>query len=295
MEIIEFAQKVRVQVERELGDSYRVQIREVRKNNGILLHGLLILSRSGNVTPTIYLETFHQAYEDGTTFAEVLRMILEVYRQETPKKNIDMEFFRDFDKVKDKICYRLVRQEGNEELLKDVPYVEFLDLAICFYYAYSGKPLGDGTILIHNSHMDLWKVNLKELMKRASENTPRLFPARCCNISDILRELGLETDAGAEREVPMNVLTNEKKIFGAACILYPGSLEEAAEKAGKNLYVIPSSVHEVILLEETGTEAPADLQQMICEVNRTQVAPEEVLSDHLYYYDRDRRTVKIIF
>lgn len=294
MEITEFAQKVRARAEKALGEGYRVQVRQVRKNNGILLHGLLILSETGNVTPTIYLETFHRAYEEGMTLAEVLHQILEVYRQEMPKRSVDLEFFRDYDRVKERICYRLVRQEGNEELLEDVPYVEFLDLAICFYYAYSGKPLGDGTILIHNSHVELWKVNLKELMKRAAENTPRLFPARCYDLSDILQELGLEIDAAAEREVAMNVLTNEKKAFGAACMLYPGTLEKMAEKAEKNLYVIPSSVHEVILLKDTGAEDPAELQRMIYEVNRTHVAPEEVLSDRLYYFDRRLKAVKSI-
>lgn len=295
MEITEFAQKVRARAEEVLGEGYRVEVRQVRKNNGILLHGLLILSDTGNVTPTIYLETFYRAYEKGTTFAEVLRRILEVYRQEMPKKSVDLDFFLDFDRVKERICYRLVRQEGNEELLEEVPYVEFLDLAVCFYYAYSGNPLGEGMILIHNSHVERWKVNLKELMKRAAENTPRLFPARCYGLSDILRELGLEADAEAEREVAMNVLTNEKKAFGAACVLYPGVLAEMAEKAGKNLYVIPSSVHEVILLMDTGREVPAELQRMVHEVNRAHVAPEEVLSDRLYYYDREQGAVKVIF
>lgn len=296
MEIYEFAQKARDAIAKELGEEYRVELREVRKNNGVVLHGLLILNNTENIIPTIYLETFHMAYEEGVPLGEVLRRILEIYREETPGENINMDFFRHFCSVKDRICYRLIRRQGNEELLEDIPYVEFLDLAICFYYAYSGRVLGEGTILIHNSHMEMWGVNTRELMRLATENTPRLFPGKLSPMTEVLKEV---MDVGGksdfEQEIPMTVLTNVRRTQGAACILYPGMLERIAEKTGKSFYIIPSSIHEVILLEKTGEEVPAELKEMICEVNKTQVAAEEVLSDNLYFYDDSLKTVKIIF
>ncbi|MGN1197380.1 MAG: DUF5688 family protein [Acetatifactor sp.] len=298
MEIMEFSQKIRTRVERELGSEYQVQLREVHKNNGVVLHGLIIMAKSGNVTPTIYLESFHQAYEKGHTLGEVLRQILDIYREESPAKNIDMGFFRDFDRVKDRICYRLINRERNEELLQTIPYVEFMDLAICFFYAYNGRELGEGSILIHNSHCEMWNVKLKDLMRYAGENTSRLFPGCCRNMLDILRsmgmDLGLDPRHGLKDTVPMKVLTNDKRIQGAACVLYPGILEKISEESRKNLFVLPSSVHEVILLEDTGEENPEDLKRMIYEVNRTNVAAEEVLSDSLYYYDRKQKNLRII-
>ncbi|MGN0401335.1 MAG: DUF5688 family protein [Acetatifactor sp.] len=294
MEIMEFSQKMRTRVEKELGNDYQVQIREVQKNNGVVLHGLIIMAKSGNVTPTIYLESFHQAYEKGNTFGEVLRQVLEVYWKESPAKSIDMNFFRDFDKVKDRICYRLICREKNEELLRSVPYVEFLDLAICFFYAYNGKELGEGSILIHNSHCEMWNVKLEELMCLADINTPKLFPAYCRDILDILKEMGMKTEQLSKQKIPLRVLTNDRRIQGAACVLYPGMLEKISEASQKNLFILPSSVHEVILLEETGEEEPAELRRMISEVNHTQVAVEEVLSDNLYYYDRQQKSLRII-
>lgn len=295
MEINEFAQKVRRAVERELGEEYRAELKEVRKNNGVMLHGLLILSAERNVVPTIYLETFHAAYEDGVTFGDVLTRILEIYREESPDGNIDMNFFRSFDRVRDRICYRLIRKQHNEGLLQEIPYVDFLDLAICFYYAYSGRTLGEGTILIHNSHMKHWNVGLKDLMRHAAENTPRLFPGMLMPMREVLEEmLEFHEDCRTEEEIPLNVLTNNRRSHGASCILYPGLLERIAERNRKSFYIIPSSIHEVLILEETGAEEPDEIRNMICEVNREHVAAEEVLSDNLYYYDFSSKNVKII-
>lgn len=296
MGIKRFAQKVREALEKRLGEAYRVEVKEVRKNNGVILHGLLILNDGGNVVPTIYLETFYAAYEDGIPFARVLDRIFEIYREETPKGRINMEFFRDFSKINDRICYRLIRRQNNEQLLEDIPYVEFLDLAVCFYYAYSDSQLGDGSILIHNSHLEIWDIKVKDLMRCAEENTPRLFPGRVSPMNEVLREV-VEADKLPETglTVPLAVLTNERRIHGAACIMYPGMLERLAGKEGRGFYVIPSSVHEVLLLERQEGESTEDLRHMIYEINRNHVAPEDVLSDNLYFYNPVSKALEIIF
>lgn len=296
MEIDVFAQKVRDALRKELGEEYSVELKEVKKNNGVLLRGLTILGREGNVVPTVYLETFYAAYEDGVPFSEVLRRIHEIYSEEMPRGKIDMEFFRTFCKVRDRICYRLIRIKGNEALLKEIPHVEFLDLAVCFYYAFSSASLGEGSILIYHSHMSLWGVRTQDLMRLAVENTPRLFPARLSPMSEILNEISDVRGEGVPaRDIPLTVLTNERRIHGAACILYPEILSRLGEKCGKGIYIIPSSIHEVLLLERSEEEKPAKLKKMICEVNRTHLAPEEVLSDNLYLYDPVEKKVKIIF
>ena len=305
MEINEFAGQVRDAVEEKLGKEYTVEVRSVQKNNGIILHGLLILTDSRNVAPTLYLEPFWEAYESGMPFAQIVAKLIKIYREEMPKVNINMEFFRCFEKVSDRICYRLIRQEGNEELLQDIPYVPFLDLAVCFFYAYSGDDLGEGAILIHNSHVELWHTNIKKLMELARNNTPAIFPFRCTPMEQILREMILEETYSEEMTVaeeqkdffednPMWVLSNRQRIQGASCILYPDLLKRLAEKEKQSFYILPSSIHEVILLPDKGVESPKQLKEMIAEVNRTQVAPEEVLSDNLYYFDFDEGNVKII-
>lgn len=296
MTIDEFALKVNRAVEEKLGPNYHVELKEVRKNNGVLLHGLMILSEANNVAPTIYLEHFWRAYEEGMTFAEVLRRLLEIYGKDAPTKNINMDFFKEFEKVRDRICYRLVAQVGNEEFLKDIPYVEFLDMAVCFFYAYKGEDLGEGSILIHNSHMEMWNCSVAKLMELAGKNTPVLFPWKCCTMEEVLREM-LEKDSVDQlqaQDVPMKILSNSRRTNGAVCLIYQGVLEHLSDVYESDLYILPSSIHEVILLSDTGKEKPAELKAMIVQVNRTQVAPEEVLSDSLYRYDRKRKRVELV-
>lgn len=303
MEISEFSQKICNAVKKELGEGYRIELKEVRKNNGVVLHGLVILFRSQNVAPTIYLDTFLEAYESGTAFAVIVRRLLAIYRKDVPRTNVDMEFFRFFDKVKDRICYRLIGRKGNERLLEDVPHIEFLDLSICFYYAYQGDTLGEGTILIHNSHMKMWETCTSQLYHLARSNTPRLFPWVCNSLEEILGSMAgsgkvREPESLGEESVlgfPMKVLSNTKRLHGAVCILYPGVLEKLAHREGLGFYILPSSIHETILLSDTSMGSAQELKKMIVEVNSTQVDPEEVLSDSLYYYDSAEKKVRIIF
>lgn len=362
MEIRDFSKKVCAAVEKELGQGHTVELKEIRKNNGVILQGMLILAKDRNLVPTIYLNSFWEAYEAGVTFGEVIRRLLSIYREDTPEDSIDIDFFRFYEAVKDRICYRLVRRKGNEDLLREVPYIEFLDLAICFYYAYQGEALGDGVILIHNSHMRMWKVNTAELLRQAQNNTPRLFPWECITMEEVLEELigseGREREGkqrkpsgessctapqernalgksavteersalgepavteesgslgesampqernelgkaaaaqeNAAREMPMRVLSNVQKLHGAACILYPEVLERIALSQGRGMYIIPSSIHEVILLAEGESDSAKALKSIIAEVNDTQVAPEEVLSDNLYYYDFNEKKIEIV-
>ena len=301
MDMEVFARKICAAVEKELGREFRAEVKEVRKNNGILLHGLLISSKGETVVPTIYLERFLEAYESGMPFKEVVNRVLSAYRESSAGR-IDMEFFKSFEDVRDRICYRLIGRKGNEELLDGIPYIEFLDLAICFYYSYHGEQLGDGTILIHNSHMEMWETCTAELFGLASRNTRKLFPWECRSLDEVLREMA-DSGEGADMEdpvdalctdLPMKVLTNSRKTHGAACILYPGVLDGVAQEIGSDFFILPSSIHEVILLPVTGNEDHEKLKEMIREVNSTQVAPEEVLSDTLYRYDRADEMVVMV-
>lgn len=296
MEIKEFARKVCKTVGDSLGENYNVELKEVRKNNDVILNGLTIQRKDHNVAPTIYLEYFWRAYEEGATFSEVIDRLMTVYGQDGPACSVDMEFFRDFEKVRDRICYRLIGMEENRILLEDVPHVEFLDLAVCFFYAYSGSVLGEGSILVHNSHMNAWGASVAELMSLAKENTPRLFPSQCSTMEEVLEEIVGERkrETTFAREVPMKVLTNNRRQNGAVCMIYQGILEQIAEEMEASLYILPSSIHEVILLAVDERADPRELKEMILQVNSTQVALEEVLSNSLYKYDRIEKHIEKI-
>lgn len=206
-----------------------------------------------------------------------------MYVRVRKNQKIDMEFFNDYEKVKERICFKLIHYKRNESLLHGIPHFAYLNLAVVFYYAYEGKELGKGTILVRNSHMKSWGVTREELYQAAKENTRRIFPPELVNMEDLIQRMTEREEV--EELFPMFVLTNTCKQFGAVCILYKEQLEQVAAKMKKNLYLLPSSVHEMILLPDCG-ERPETLRRMVEEVNETQVAEEEILSDSVYYYDR---------
>lgn len=292
----EFAKKVQADISDRLGQDYKVCTKEVIKNNGVAMQGLLIHSKGQNVTPTIYLEAFYERYRSGESWNQILDKILTVYRNGIPKEAVNMDFFSDFDRVKGRIVYKLIHAERNAELLAGIPHIRFLDLAICFYYAFSHKTLGNGSILVYNSQMETWKTNTVELLRLAQKNTRRLFGMVLLPMQDLLTELlkGEMDDVSegdlldSPKDVSMQILSNRVRMFGAVTMLYPGVLQKLADELQANLYILPSSVHEVILVEDTGEEDILYLKQMVKEVNETQVLPEEILSDSVYYYDREK-------
>lgn len=286
-----FIQEVTARVQAVVGEEAEVCVQEVRKNNNVLLHGLSIMRKGGNVSPTIYLDSFYELLQEGMEMEEIVSKILSLYVRGLPRGRVDMEFFRDFEKVMDGIVYRLVNREKNRELLEEIPHVDFLDLAICFYYSYEHPELGDGMILIRNAHMAMWGTSHRELMRLAERNTPRLLPSQFSSMENSLRGILDEEQLVEIREMQwetgkyLYVLTNTKHIHGAAVILYPGLLAETARRLGRSFYILPSSIHEVILLPDDGLSSGKELHEMIAEINESQLREEEVLSDYAYRYD----------
>lgn len=288
-----FINEITARVQAIVGEDASVEIQVIRKNNNVLLHGMSIMHKRYNVSPTIYLEGFYEMLQDGMDMDSVVSRLLSIYVKGLPKNKVDMEFFMDFEQVKERIVYRLINREKNAELLKDIPHVDFLDLTICFYYSYEHFELGEGMILIHNSHMEMWHTNHQELMHLAERNTPRLLPVQLESMDQamvgILNEEQLEEFRKLQKETNryMYVLTNNRKNQGAAVILYPGVLAETARKLGGGFYILPSSIHEVILLVDREQSHGEELHEMIADINQSQVQEEEVLSDYAYWYDAE--------
>lgn len=300
MEIKEFAQYVQQQVEEILGAEYKVQIHEIRKNNNVLMQGMTIVSERNNICPTIYLEELWRAYNSGVPLPEIIENVVRIYKQDTRGKSLNMTFFKNFARVRGRICYRLISAEKNKKLLEDIPYIPYLDMAVSFYYAYQGEDSSMGTILVHNSHLDMWKTTVEELFLLAQGNTPRLFPWICSSLEEMVEKYGEVQDREEAalkpfcEKVPFWILTNKQRAFGAACMLYTGVLEELAKKEQTNFFILPSSVHEVILMADKGGDWDWKLREIIREINASQPEQEEVLSDSLYYYDRSEKNTKIL-
>lgn len=297
MDMEQFAEDIKERLEQQ--GWLEVELKHVLKNNGVTRCGLILHSGGNNLAPTIYMESFFMAYRDGSDMQEIIGKIMEAY-EGAPGAEVDMSFFRDFSTVRDRLYIKLVNREANTELLADLPYREFLDLAVVYYIDYDNPRTGAGTIQIHNSHMEMWGVTEGDLWEAASRNTPIQKPGRIESMGDILEELsaGQENGDGEFRSmenspVPMLVITNTERMYGAAVVMYSGLLKQAADKTCSDMFIIPSSLHETIAIPVTEGRGVAELKEMVMEVNRNVLQPEEVLSDNVYIYRREQDRLEI--
>ena len=293
MEFTNFTTLVQREVEKRAGENYRVKLNDVMKNNGVVLRGITLMQDDSNISPTIYLNPYYDAYENGdTTLGTVIDEVIDTYERNKINRSIDMKFFLNYETVRSRIIFKLINTEKNRELLRDVPYIPFHDLSIVFQCLVSEERFGNASILIHNVHLQLWKVNARELYECALENTPLLQGYELTDMNTVLEEMkalgGIDDEEieDMQQEVPMYVLSNKSRINGASCILYKDILKDFAMVVDKDLYVLPSSIHEVILLPSDGTQESEQLKEMVREINQSQVEKEEVLSDSVYYYRR---------
>ena len=293
MEFTNFTTLVQREVEKRAGENYRVKLNDVMKNNGVVLRGITLMQDDSNISPTIYLNPYYDAYENGdTTLGTVIDEVIDTYERNKINRSIDMKFFLNYETVRSRIIFKLINTEKNRELLRDVPYIPFHDLSIVFQCLVSEERFGNASILIHNVHLQLWKVNARELYECALENTPLLQGYELADMDTVLEEMkalgGIDDEEieDMQQEVPMYVLSNKSRINGASCILYKDILKDFAMVVDKDLYVLPSSIHEVILLPSDGTQESEQLKEMVREINQSQVEKEEVLSDSVIYYRR---------
>lgn len=289
----EFVEALQGELESRLGEA-AVTFQKVTKNNEVTKDCFLISESGYDISPAVYIEEYYREFRDGMSLKEAADKIAEVYKECRSGLSLDAGSFCEFEKVRSSVFCRLINRGKNRKLLQNVPYVPYLDLAVVFYYAQENKTIGSGTVLIHSEHMQFWNITEQTLWNQARENTRRCTPAKLYTMKDLLLEMvpeGENMDLRNE-DVPMHVLTNEKRYQGACGILYDPVLQEAAQKLG-SFYVLPSSVHECILVPENASPQPEELMAMVHEINLTQVPPEEVLSDHIYHYDAKKHHLTI--
>ena len=296
MEYKEFVEYIKMNAGYIAGEGGNITINHVIKNNGCEMDGLVIMEKGTDIAPTIYLDSFYELYTNGENIKNIIRQIEVIYEQNKNNVTFDVNILKHFDTIKDKIVYKVVNYRSNEKLLEQVPHKRILDLAVVFYCLLDNEYGRSATALIYNNNLKNWNVTIDDVYKAALKNTPDLLHSKISSMAALFEKCGVNVD-GEEVDlkdyVPsdMYVLTNESKLNGAACILYENVLYDFAQKLGADLYILPSSVHEVILLPKLSMFEKDELVNMVKEVNTEGVAADEVLSDHVYEYNRTERLI----
>ena len=284
----EFLDRVRTMAEHRTGGEAQVTIRPILKNNNLRLDGLLILYPGENISPALYLNQYYARYLGGIPMEMILDEIFATYESCRCPDRFDLDQLRDFDSLKKHLSVRLINRSANEALLQTVPYIPFLDLAAVFSLTIDTGSLGTSTIQVRNEYLEFWDVDTEVLYRTALENlrsqdAPAFFP-----LSSLAVSFG-----GEQILSTVYVLTNQTKLYGAAFLLSKRTLTAFAERHG-DFYILPSSVHEVILVPCSTGFSPASLLGMLRDVNRTDLETEDILSDNLYVYRRKEHSLGLL-
>ena len=296
-----FADAVEKQMNQRMTGGVKAGLYTAEKNNGIERTGVMIETPGINISPTIYLEEYYQNYKNGVTIDKIVDEILAFYENIRQDKSWDCEKILKYEGVRDRIVFKLINTAKNRNFLRSVPHIPFLDLSAVFYVLLEVTDEGTAAMTVNRRHMEQWKVQTDTLWADSVRNSRRLLPAEFFTMNYALKEM-LKGNAGfGESSVQENllagnaasrdgmyVLSNKSRSYGAACIAYPHILEMIGGILRTDYYVLPSSVHEVVIVPCCENISAAELDEMIQEINEIAVAPEEVLGDRAYYYDRDK-------
>lgn len=241
------------------------------------------------------LSAMFEAIENGQDYNEVVSRASESIItdiENTPEINV--EDLTNYDEMKSKLAMEVVSADRNAEMLENVPHEQMEDMAVVYRLILGQDSEGrsvlvtnDLTVLVTNDLMEQFGVTHEQLHEDAMINAPEIRPSEIRGLSVVMTEMmgpGMtpEIDPADEQ---MFVAGVSDIIYGAGVIAYPNFFEDAAEKLGGDFYVLPSSIHEVLLVRDNGEMTAKDLEAMVKEVNATQVAPEDQLTDHVYHYD----------
>lgn len=290
-------------IEGYLRDQYpnaEISLSKVTKNNGVILDGISVNENRNNICETIYLNRYYDLYSKGLySLDEIKEAIADVHRKSFISDPVDFSFFREYSEVKDLIAFKLINLMMNKELLTTVPHLIYLDFAIVFYCMIEDESIGRGTVLIKNSHMEAWNITAEELFEIAVKNSPKLLPSKVIGMDEFLRQLHVKRDIPFEESVPdtsdelcnMYILTNKDKYYGASVLMYENLLSDLSDRFLSSFFIIPSSIHEVILFPTNNRNHLNEFNLMVKEVNSESLDREDILSDHAYFYDRDNRAL----
>jgi len=275
----QFVNELTDAIRQAAGKEYLVITRQERKNNSVVLDGVMLQRGKERVAPNIYLNHYYPKYCSGESVEEIAEQIIalcEEKREEINSLAARLDFSEAY--IREHLYYRLVSKERNEELLQEIPHRLYLNLAIVYYWVVYEEEAQLGSIMMTGAQMERMGWTEEDLMRIAEQNTPQLFPMSARGIEEIVGDLLLQC-----QNFPVLVISNDRGINGAACLMYPGVLEQLKEKMKGSFYILPSSIHELIVIPDNGT-SPDRLCEMVYCINRTQLPQEDILSDAVYHY-----------
>ena len=286
----EFAEDIKQNLyERGYGE-VTVNFNEVEKANQ-KYEAMSVAPEGSNVGVNFNLEQAFSAYENSGDYQGVVASAANVIAEGLDNAPaVDVSALMDYDAMKDKLSIEVISAETNEDLLSKIPHDRIEDLAVVYRFVLESNDNGRSSILVSNDLIERMGVTPEQLKADALENAPEIRPAVIQGMNEVMREMmGPEVfemmGIPEQTEEMMYVATVPDKNSGAGVLAYQDFMDQAAEKIGGDFFILPSSIHEILLVPDDGQKGADELRAMVMDVNATQVSPEEKLTDNVYHYD----------
>ena len=270
-----------------------ISTKKVLKNNGQHYNGLQIIVNGGEkAAPVINTDEIYDAYGKGSMNMEDCVKEICKLREEYDCPEEIRQFaasLLDWEAVREKVYPVLLSTEENRELLQELVSMPMLDLSTIYMIRRKASDGSGNCVKIRKPMLERYGIDVQELHKTAVENMGKdgyRFQDMECLLREMLCSMGWKGDTppcGDAGWNKMYVLTNSVKLYGAAGVLDKSLIQEFA--GNRSFFILPSSVHETIFVPADDRYDKEELDKMVAEINELQVAEEERLVDHCYFYD----------
>lgn len=294
----DFTENLLKEMKEILGEEYQINTEDILKNNGVMLCAVTIRRQGEQIAPCIYIDNFYKEYQMGRIkIADIVEEILYLYQENSSGYTFDMDFLQDYNKVRPNLQGRLIHTGKNQKLLEALPHRDFLDLSLIYLLEVPGPRKSIGYVRVSREHLEYWGVDEQCLYEAAIRNIAEPGNEVLQSMGTFLEQMaGPGIGAGALK-CPAYILTNGNHQNGAVQMLNKQMLKSAAQILDGDFLLLPSSVHELILMpmeqEEDERAQARQFAAMVQEVNDTQVEEDEILSYHVYRYCRETEEIVI--
>ena len=281
---------------------------QVVKTNDTYLDALVVQEEHNPIGKTIYLDGLLKEHSEGATIENIANRILDICKKKEEIEAMDsnqiFKQMQDWEYLMDgHITFKLINRENSKQYLNGKTFIPFLDLAVLFCMTVDGISHGIGTVAIPAEVSKSWGISLEDAFKQALTVVQKMFPLKRRTLKDLMFELVRKaTGEEAAEEIfsllramdtDMIVQSNTDMLNGATTLLYKDSFSQLCKELDTDaLFIIPSSLHELLLLRKVDIEGSA-LKMMVEDVNRTHVAADEILSSNIYVYDDNTQQISI--
>lgn len=286
----EFAEDIKEKLSQKGYGEVETNFHNIEKTNQNY-EAISVVPAGGNIGVNYNIENAFASYEHSGDYEGVLASAAGAIASgldQVPVVNVNA--LMNYEIMKEKLSVEVISAEVNEELLAKVPHDRIEDLAVVYRFIMESNEDGRASILVNNDLIERMGVTHEQLRADALENSPEIRPAVIQGMNEVMKEMmgpeayemfGIPDDT----EEMMFIATVPDKNSGAGVLAYQDFMDQAAEKIGGDFFILPSSIHEILLVPDDGQKGADELKAMVMDVNATQVSPEERLSDNVYHYD----------